>query len=524
MKHRKKAGLTFVMVLLAAVMFLSACGKSGGNGSGGSTTNNVSTNEPAVENAGSNNSDNSNQGVIDPAKLKPYKIKLVYEGGAQKDEAKVEEALNKILTEKINATIDIVAIDWGEWDDKMNLMIASREPVDILFTAQWNGYANNAAKGAYLDLGPLLKKYGQGIKETLDPLFLEGSKINGVNYAIPTNKELATEAGIVYRKDVAEELGIDMTKVKTIDDLDAVYKIVKEKRPDMYPAFNPKGPFTQEPMLEVDSLGTGLPGVVKKTGTEYKIQFLPEMPEYIHGLKVARDFYLKGYFPKDMATSKVEQSDLVKNGKVFSTFESLKPGKAEENAAIYGLEGKLAQLSLTSKTVSTTETAGAMLAISSTSEDPERAMMFINLLHTDKEIVNLLNFGIEGVHFTLNGDVMTPTGETPNYAPGVAWELGNQFLNYLWNTENPDKWRLFKEFNTGATASPSLGFVFDTNPVKAEVGAVSNVVKQYDVVLATGSVDPDKYLPEYVEALKKAGVQKILDEMQKQFDEFAANK
>ena len=41
---------------------------------------------------------------------------------------------------------------------------------------------------------------------------------------------------------------------------------------------------------------------------------------------------------------------------------------------------------------------GSMLAIPRTSENPERAMMFINMMHTNKELVNLLVWGIEGVH------------------------------------------------------------------------------------------------------------------------------
>lgn len=51
-----------------------------------------------------------------------------------------------------------------------------------------------------------------------------------------------------------------------------------------------------------------------------------------------------------------------------------------------------------------------MLAISTTSEDPARAMMFINLLHTDPYLNNLLNYGIEGKHYLkVNENVIKPT-------------------------------------------------------------------------------------------------------------------
>ncbi|WNS45240.1 ABC transporter substrate-binding protein [Paenibacillus sp. MMS20-IR301] len=510
MKHNKSKAALLLTVLIVSSLAATACGNSNDSG----TAEPASTASPATDNASS-----------DTPKLEPYKLKLVYEGAPQADEAIVEEALNKLLTEKINATIDLAPIDWGAWDDKINLMIASREPVDVLFTASWNGYAKNVAKGAYLDLGPLLDEYGQGIKDSLDPAFLNGSKINGKNYGVPTNKELASSGGIVYRKDIADELGIDMSQVKKIEDLEAVYKIVKEKKPNMYPLYTTGGTFAAHSFVELDFLGdTTIPGAIDKNGADAVVKPAEDFPQYLNALKVTRDYFLKGYVNKDAATSQTSSLDAYKTGNVFSTVEPLKPGKAEEIASATALDGKLAQITLTGKTVATSETTGAMLAVSSTSKNPERAMMLINLLHTDQEIVNLLNFGIEGTHFTLAGNVMTQTDKSGQYAPGVAWELGNQFLNYVWNTEAPDKWEQFKKFNEGAKSSPALGFTFDSEPVKSEVGALANVLREYQKALETGSVDLDEMLPKYIAAQKSAGLDKVIAEKQRQLDEFLASK
>ena len=102
--------------------------------------------------------------------------------------------------------------------------------------------------------------------------------------------------------------------------------------------------------------------------------------------------------------------------------------------------------------------------------------------------------------------------------------FGSMFLNYLWDTEDPDKWAKYTEFNQNAHVSPGLGFVFDSEPVKAEVGAMANVIKQYQKAVETGSVDVDKVLPEYLAALKAAGLDKVVAEKQKQFDAFLASK
>lgn len=236
-------------------------------------------------------------------------------------------------------------------------------------------------------------------------------------------------------------------------------------------------------------------------------------------------FFQKGYMNKDAATNQTMNNDAIKSGDVFSVTSALKPGKDRELAIQTGLIGRLAQLALNEKTIATSETAGSMLAISSTSQDPARAMMFINLLHSDPYLNNLLNYGIEGKYYIkVKENVINPTELTKDYNPGSNWMFGNQFLNYVWDTEDPEKWDKFKEFNQNAKLSPGLGFVFDSSAVRAEIAAVVNVDRQYQTALETGSVDIDKVLPEYTGKLKAAGIERIVAEKQAQFDQFLAGK
>ena len=57
-----------------------------------------------------------------------------------------------------------------------------------------------------------------------------------------------------------------------------------------------------------------------------------------------------------------------------------------------------------------------------------------------------------------------------------------------------------------------------------EVTAVTNVRSKYYKALIVGAVDPDEYIPMYLEEMEAAGHQKIIDEIQRQLDEFLANK
>ncbi|MFC5470858.1 ABC transporter substrate-binding protein [Cohnella suwonensis] len=467
--------------------------------------------------------------------LPEYKLSFYYPGSPAKDEAKIEEKINEYLKPKINATVDLQPIDWGQWDSKMNLLKASREPMDIIFTAQWNGHANDVAKKVFLAVddakgpaGNLLAQYGKDITKSLDPAYLKGSKVNGHNYAVPTNKELAAQGGVIYRKDIADKLGLTakLNAVKTVKDLEPILATVKAKMPSMTPLFLRDGDnFNAHYFAQHDFLGdTTIEGLIRKDGTSTKVITRFDDKQYMDQLALTRSFFKKGYINKDAATTQLSGQDALKKGNVFMITASLKPGKDAETAIAANLAGKLKQINMTARTVSTGETAGSMLGISTTSKDPARAMMFINLLHSDKYLNNLLNFGIEGEHYAkASKEVIKPAANSANYNPGATWMFGNQFLNYVWNTEATDKWAQFKKFNNGAKLSPALGFTFDAQPVKSQVAALVTVRKKYIAGLETGAIDPSK-AAEFKKNEEKNGLSKVLAEKQKQLNAFLAKK
>ncbi|MFC5530991.1 ABC transporter substrate-binding protein [Cohnella yongneupensis] len=524
----RKSNVMLLAVILTLAVVLAACGNNNNNG-GNASPSTAASKEPA-----STDSASSDAPAPSAADLPEVTLSLTFPGTAPKDEKKVEEAINAYLKDKINAKIDINMIDWGQWDNKINLAIAGREPMDILFTASWNGHSNNVAKGAFLALndpngkyGNLLEKYGQGIIETLPPAFLAGAKINGFNYGIPTNKELAEQGGVIYRTDVANELGLttQLDAVKTIKDLEPILAVVKEKKPELVPLYLKDGEnFNAHYFAKYDHLGDGqIDGVVMKNGTDTTVKARYDFPIYKETLAVTRDFFQKGYINRDAATAQLSPQDAMKAGNVFMGVFPLKPGKDAEVANAANLQGKLKQIAMTDRTVSTGETAGSMLGITTTSANPERAMMFINLLHTDKQLNNLLNFGIEGDHYTRNGEIITATANTPNYAIGSAWMFGSQFLNYVWDNEDPNKWALFKAFNENAINSPALGFTFNAEPISSQASVLNNIRKEFDPGLDTGAIDPGK-ADEFIKKMNDNGLKDIIAEKQKQLDAFLASK
>ncbi len=522
MSRVKKRLYPAFVLLLTLGLLLAGCGNNGNNGN----KENASP-EPSASSASPSPSASvaESASTNEVPKLDEVTLTLYYPGSPQKDEAAVEEEINAYLKDKINAKLDLNPIDWGGWDNKINLMISSSQEADLIFTAAWNGFTVNVGKGAFLDVTDLIDQYAKETKEVINPAFLAGSKVNGRNYAVPTNKELAATRGLLIRKDIADKYGLDVSTIKTAADLEPMLKTIKEKEPGMTPFYvsNDSGLLTN---LNFDSLGdNSVPGVLHKIGTETTILNEPASQEFKDAAALSRKWYQAGYINKDAATTKVKADELMKAGKVFSYTAALKPGAAEEVMRSVGVP--LVQVELTEPTITTGDTTGSMLAISRTSKNPERAMMLINLLHTDKTLNNMVNYGIEGKHYVKaageDNVIQYPEGvdaTTSTYSPGMNWQIGNQFLNYLFNTENPKKWELFKAFNDSAKSSIALGFTFNSDSVKSEVAACVNVYKEYFGTLNAGIVDPDKYIPQFLEKLKASGVEKIIAEKQKQFDEW----
>lgn len=76
----------------------------------------------------------------------------------------VEEAINEYLSDKINASIELDPIDWAAYLERTNLMMATGEELDLVFTASWYEYYGNVEKKAYLPLNELIDIYAPKTK------------------------------------------------------------------------------------------------------------------------------------------------------------------------------------------------------------------------------------------------------------------------------------------------------------------------------------------------------------------------
>jgi putative aldouronate transport system substrate-binding protein len=511
MRKRTKSFTMLFAVLLVVALVFSAC--SSQQSAPQSSPSPAAPTQPAAG--------NTSEGEA-KKELPPYElvVAFMYFGSEQKDTALVQEEISKITKEKINATVKLMPLSISAYTQQMNLVLSGNEKLDLLFVSAAN-FAPFTNRGQLIALDELLEQEGQGIKEAVGD-FMEATKVNGTTYAVPSIRDYAASYGFVMRKDLVEKHNIDVSAIKTFDDVGDVLRTIKKLEPGMEPLgrSTPSVGIVDFGFSFDDSL-RDMFGVLPNYDNGLKVSNRFEQDYYVEMLHKLHGWYKEGLILKDIATNQSSRKELVDANKVFGWFNHMKPGYVEQVSREMGREMVTAEIVPPISTTSTV--ANVTWGIARNSTDPERAMKFLNLMYTDPEIVNLLTWGIEGKHYVKKdgGVVGYPDGvniENSGYAYNLGWMMGNQFLSHVWEGTNPEIWRITAEFNKNATKSKALGFSFDSSTVQTELASVTNVMDQFRFGLETGTLNPEKTHPDFANRLKAAGIDKIIEEKQRQLD------
>ncbi|MBQ2462566.1 MAG: ABC transporter substrate-binding protein [Clostridia bacterium] len=471
-----------------------------------------------------------------------YTLDIYWVGNGDNEavRAGVEEAVNAYIEPLIGAKVSYHIIGWGDWNDKAINALQSGEKMDLIFTADWEGYGVEVSGGLLMPLDDLLEKYGQGIKETLPQTFLDGVKVNGVLYGIPTNKELCVPEGLIINKTAANAIGWDVQPddptIKTTADLEPWLEKYKAAYPEKYPYLmdGQAGRWADEPWCP-DWAGMGSNSIAMKMAkqengefdeTIYSIFATPEQEEHI---RLMYKWGKAGYISPDAALTSFDYNGTFGRGDFLAFSQPLKGNGIKANemyAANHTTDFECVEITLQPKYVVTTHAGGSMFGIPVTCKNPEAAMKYLNLMHSDATLVNLMLFGAEGVNYTkVNDQQVELTDQNWYGVHGGAWTVGNTKLQYVLTTEDPEKNALLQSYADDAIPTASLGFRFVKDNVADHIAAVDSVVSEMANPLMCGQVDPDD--PALgIEALKTAltdaGMDEIIAEVQTQYDAWKA--
>ncbi|MEX1377262.1 MAG: ABC transporter substrate-binding protein [Eubacteriales bacterium] len=447
--------------------------------------------------------------------------------------AEVEEAINVITREKIGVEVELMPIAIWDYSSQVSLSLQGGEKVDIF---QSLGDFNIAISTSMcLDLTDMMDEYAAETKELIGPDWLAACSYEGRQFGIPTYKPIALTPMFVYRQDIVDELGIDMSKVNSAADLTSVLEKVKAAYPDMTPlaAVNTGNIGLGLTVENVDYLTDNYyepKGVLMNDQLTVVDYYASD--EFADLCSLARTWYTNDLVMKDAATTSSTAAELMSAGNYFGYIASYSYPEEDTAASLeaqcggYDLGAKM----IGSAFLDTTAINALTWMVSSTSDVPESALKFLNLTFTDQEVINLIIYGLEGRDYVKNDDgtVSYPEGQDPSTVPYTAQlscgTLGNFFVMYPMagtSVESLD-WEL--EQNKNAKTSVAMGFTFDSSNVKTEYTAVANVISQFLPGLICGSIDPETEIPVFLERLEEAGLGTIIEEKQMQLDAWAESK
>lgn len=436
------------------------------------------------------------------------------------DVDQISEEMSKITKEKINATVKLMPLDVASYVEQMTLMLSGDEKLDTLLISQNFNMSSQITQGQLIDITDMVNTYCADAVEIIGEENLEGCKVNGILYGLPPTKEYGVEYGAVMRKDLVEKYNIDLESISTWKDLSDVFAIIKGNEPDIYPLVSFDSSTSISEMIlgsDFDLLQDKM-GVVKLDDESATVLNLFETPEYEETLKMVREWYTNGYIYQDITTTQETGESLMAAGKAFAWLANMKPGYAEQESMNSGVE--LVQVNISEAIACTQDVAALQMGIARNCQNVEKTLEFLNLLYTDEKLMNLLANGIEGQHYVLNGNgkAVLPDGVTDSGYVFNHWEIGNNFITYLWESDVDDLWTITEEFNENTKKSPAFGLSFDLNDVSTEVAAVNSTMSQYRMVLENGTVEPDDMLSEFTDKLKSAGINEIIACKQEQLN------
>ena len=453
------------------------------------------------------------------------------------------EKLNELLMRDLNCELELENLSWSDWSDKYSLCFASGESFDFIFTANWAFYTDQSMKGGFYELTEEeLKEYMPLTCEAVGDNW-DQTKVNGKMYMIPqTAPSYAKGDCFGVRGDLMEEAGLE--KITTADEMKQYLDYAVENHPELS-IFGVSGN-DYIPAVEITQLLTEDETIKKYSNTqEYyegasnnivdttdlsELKWLDEetVDEYYLNLfKEAKELRERGYWDADCLSSTANAYDQYNAGNGAAVCRNL--------GSVYGYNCTIDKMSedfnahivrLTDAPFRMTPCTQNGVGIHATSKDPQRTMMVLDKLGYDSEYHDLMRYGIEGEHYTLDEDgnvVKDPENQWMGQpiAMGIYTKaMRDDAVSKV--TDNMNEYKELREWSNENNFVPVLAtFNFDNSSVLNEVSSINALKQQYIPILYTGMAeDVEATYKEWKEAIKAAGIDAVKEEYLKQAQEY----
>ncbi|KMK74393.1 extracellular solute-binding protein [Alkalihalobacillus pseudalcaliphilus] len=279
---------------IVLVTLLVACGGNGTN-----------------ENASSNNG-NSNEAEPTGNENEPFKFSIM----ANLHTAEVpDKKVQNLLEEATNTELDIQWVPDSNYEERLNTAFATGSLPQAVYMknqSTYNQFKEAIRDDQFWEIGPYLDQFENLNK--LKPEVVANTLVDGKMYGLYQGRPLS-RSGIIYRKDWAENLGIEAPT--TVEEFMEMARAFTEDDPDGNGRNDTMG-LTDRNDLIYGAFKTvaSWHGVPNNWG-EKDGELLPEFmfDEYVETLDYMKELHANGFMNQDFpVTSKNDQQALFKNG------------------------------------------------------------------------------------------------------------------------------------------------------------------------------------------------------------------
>jgi putative aldouronate transport system substrate-binding protein len=487
------------------------------------------------DSVGTDTSDNGTDETADTdteGELEPVTLHFIFFGDKKAETDNVWAKIAEYTKDTLNATFDVQFIAGSDYQQKILLKAATGDTWDLNFDGDWLSYYQMIGKDAYMNLDELLPTYAPDLyAKYQESGAIEAAKNKGHIVAVPWTMVMNNRPLFQWRADLAQAAGITVDKdaFETVEDIDALLHQLKEKYPDKKMVEN-AGLDMFKAKYSYADIGHSM--VIDLKDPECKVIPMEQTAAYLERAQWAEKWQADDLMWKDVLTDKLDHNELINQGLLITKFGThefanqnrawVEEGASWDYAYVYedGLYGNRTPLA-------------NVVAISATSENPERTLMFLNMLETDQTLYDLVHYGIEGVTYEKNGEeAVFPEGMNASNSNYMEW--GGRWA--LWKPQfmRPDAsysegfWTREAEAakaNPNNVVSPLEGFSLDTTAINTEIARRDQIYTDADKLLDVGLAgDAAAAVQKLIDDQKAAGVDAIVAEAQRQIDEFLASK
>lgn len=535
MKTKQKKWFTASAAALVLVGVLSGCSGNANNNEGASS---AASSPASGGEAGSTKSK-------DPVTLR---VEVFDRGNAPAGAGPVTDNywtqwIQKNFGDPNNIKMEFVPVPRNQEVDKLNVLMATGDAPDLVFTYDMNTIYNYVKDGGLTEVGTLIDEYGPNLKTFLGDDVLAYGVFDGKQYTIPAKRPLQYTQSSYIRKDWLDKLGLPVPA--TTEQFYETMKAFKEQDPGQvgskliaYDFSAIDGTTYTSPMVLINSF-------VKKLSEEEEYMYtstsyIPEIskPGYKDGVQFLNKMNAEGLINPDFALDKdgkqfesdvangyvgaftalAAHASLMGPGKVFDTLKQNVPG-AEYVAMdpFTDEEGKTPK--------SLYDPVGMHILIPKTSKHAAEAVKYLDWM-SQADVLFTLQNGNEGEHYNLeNGfPVAITTDEAKktfyNNSDIAIISNGKDFGSEEKNIEaaalqTPDYKELSKQTILNALKDGYTLVRFE-RPIESEIKYGDTIkAKATEAIVKSIVAKPEKFsetYDAYVKEFLKIGGQQVHDE------------